>query len=280
MREALPETVVSRLATFVGREWTLPPILDWFDNSDTRFFVVTAPPGTGKSMLAAWLAEDGGATMPPHGDANADLERVRRRVAGIHFCQADTGSTSPRAFANNMANQLTRTIPGFGKALTETMSDLVSITGVAQADVVLGANTGVYIERLDLGGLAEEPAFDNAFRNPLVQLYASGKFSEPILLIVDALDEARTYSGKSLLDLLNRLNEPSLRRVRILVTTRSDRRVLLYFDGAQRIDLIDDAPPTNPDAPDDMFHYVTERLIDAGMSGHADRLGPAISKAA
>ena len=58
MKIELPRTVADNLPIFTGREWVLPALLKWWDQEATRFFVLTGEPGTGKSMLSAWLADD------------------------------------------------------------------------------------------------------------------------------------------------------------------------------------------------------------------------------
>src|SRR5262249_34929275 len=95
-----------------------------------------------------------------------------------------------------MAEQLTRNIPGFAGALADTLRDHFGLTveqhiGTLQSG---GSTTGVYIERLDLAGLGDELSFDRGLRDPLKALYQLG-YQEPMILIVDALDEALTYTG-------------------------------------------------------------------------------------
>jgi hypothetical protein len=254
----LPDVVASSIEQFTGRSWVLPPLLQWLDESTDRFFVLTGAPGTGKSSLMAWLA--GWGPPPTSSRARAHLKRLRARVGAVHFCRADSGNVAPRAFAEAMSGQLTRNITGFGDALVTTLHDLVRIQVDIHAGQVQkgGTVTGVRIERLNLSGLAEEVSFDRAFRDPLKKLYETG-YSEPMLLLVDALDEAQAYTGTTtLLRLLARLGDlPS--PVRVLVTTRPDPRVLTFFHRVQRLDLIGDAPAT----VDDVRRYVEQRLTSA-----------------
>ncbi|MGH8066267.1 MAG: hypothetical protein ACRERE_13740, partial [Candidatus Entotheonellia bacterium] len=105
------------------------------------------------------------------------------------------------------------------------------------------------------------------------QLYMAG-YNGSLLLLVDALDEAATYTGAidivRLLAMLADLPQP----VRLLATTRPDPRVLKQYRGIKTADLIRDAPA---DA-DDVRLYAYERLAELDeprRNSLADRLGTA-----
>jgi WD40 repeat protein len=268
----LPKQVAGNIDRFTGRKWLLPKLLDWWDGSDERLFLLTGGPGTGKSMILAWLAGFGPA--PADLVAHEQWARVRLAFKAAHFCQASTRNITPQAFAESIANQLTDTVKGFGDALAATLADRVQIVGTAQAGTAApGANlTGVAIRQIDLGTLGDELSFDRAFTQPLKELYARD-YSEPMLLLVDALDEAQTYSGVILSDLLSRvadLPEP----VRILASTRDDPRVLKFFRAIKPFDLIKHADPN----VDDVQTYAEGRLAalsaveDAKRQDFAQRL--------
>ena len=122
----LPSTIAANIDRFTGRTWLLPPLLDWLEQRDQRIFLLTGGPGTGKSMIMAWLAG--------HGPAPADVKHAEQlgsgcaaRIKAVHFCVAASGSTDPKELARQMAEQLTRNVPGFGQALAATMGDQVQI---------------------------------------------------------------------------------------------------------------------------------------------------------
>ena len=97
--------------------------------------------------------------------------------------------------------------------------------------------------------MSDEFSFNTLLREPLQELYRDG-YAEPILLIVDALDEALTYSGSPKIpDLLARL-EDMPPQVRFLVTARDDPRVLKLFSNTPPFDLIKDAPKDSGDVRD------------------------------
>ncbi|MEP7199271.1 MAG: hypothetical protein ABI874_05580 [Chloroflexota bacterium] len=264
----LPRTVAERIAHFSGRTWLLPKIVEWFTTSDKRTLLVTGGPGTGKSMVLAWLA--GAGPLPADDAARAHLLQIRAWAQAAHFCLSGGVSSAPKAFADNVSRQLTRNVPGFGAALTDTLADLVRITSTQTIGTVSGGTvTGVKVE-LNLGGLEDEPAFNRAFRMPLQKLYEGG-YAQPLLLLVDALDESETYSGSDKLSqLLAHLDELPP-QVRVLATTRPDPRVLKNFRGAPALDLIADAPNDADDVRQYAFDWLSS-LDDVRRAQLAQRI--------
>jgi hypothetical protein len=254
MKIELPKLVAEHIDEFSGRGWLLPPLLQWLEHSDERFFLLTGAPGTGKSMILAWVAGFGPSPVLP--SEQASLARLRSVVKGAHFCQASSRNVTPKAFADSIANQLVQTVSGYDAALADVLADRVSIVGVAQATTAESGShlTGVSIGRLDLGALDDEISFDRAFSQPLKRLYERG-YADPLLLLVDALDEAQTHSGFTLPDLLAR-NTDLPRQVRILATSRDEPRVLKFFRGVVPFDLKRNAAPET----DDVRAYADERL--------------------
>jgi hypothetical protein len=138
----LPKRVAENVGQFTGRAWLLPKILEWWDEGDERLFLLTGGPGTGKSMILAWLAGFG--PDPEDPGARAQLLRLREVDKAVQFCQASSRNITPQAFAENIANQLTHTVPGFRDALAATLADRVSIVGTAQAGTTSDSSlTGV-----------------------------------------------------------------------------------------------------------------------------------------
>ena len=276
----LPKTVAANIAHFTGRTWLLPTLLEWFEQPDARIFILTGEPGTGKSTIAAWLA--GAGPLPSGADAKSQLEQIRAWVKAAHFCIAPSGSAAPKAFAQSMAEQLTRNVRGFGDVLAATLADLVRISARQDVGQVAagGSVTGIYIERFDLGVLGDELSFDRTLREPLKKLYDDGYdepmilYDEPMILLVDALDEAATYTGAiDVVRLLAKLSDLP-EQVRILATTRPDPRVLKYYRDVKPFDLLEDAPT----GMGDVRLYAYERLAaldDEQRIGLADRISQA-----
>src|SRR5262249_3762462 len=155
-----------------------------------RLFLIVGKPGSGKSMVSAWLGGDGPA--PPDSGAADMLQRVRDSVGAVHFCRA-TSFNSPRDFAQNVAEQLARVVDNFATHVESSLSDrakLISINSTVTAGTAASGSrlTGVELH-LELGSLTDDPSFDRVLRAPLKSLYAAG-YSKRLLIIVDALDEA------------------------------------------------------------------------------------------
>jgi hypothetical protein len=271
IRPHLPNTIADQIGHFTGRTWLLPELLDWLEGDGQRLFLLTGGPGTGKSMIMAWLAGFG--PLPAEEKAHQQLEQLRSQVKAVHFCVANSGSTDPKDLVREMAGHLTRGVPVFGQALAVTLGDQVQITAEQRVDhVASGASvTGISIANLDLRGLSEELSFNRILRDPLKRLYADG-YKEPLLLLVDSLDEALTYTGSTnLVQLMSKLTDIPP-QVRLLATTRPDPRVTKYFRDARSLDLIADAPPDE----DDVRVYVLNRLartegldavVESGLAG-------------
>jgi hypothetical protein len=275
MLPGLPQHVHENIQHFIGRAWLLPSLLDWL-KTDERLFLLTAKPGTGKSMITAWLA--GAGPLPALPEEQARLRQVRGLVRAAHFFQAASGNTAPKAFAQNIAEQLTNTVPEFGDALVDALSGRAKIYHIEQnvEQAQAGAQViGILTKSLtlDMGELGDELSFDRVLRDPLKALYKRG-YRSPLLLVVDALDEAITYTGAiSIPQLLTKLVDlPS--QVRVLATTRPDPPVLYLFPTLTPVDLIQAAPANT----DDVRSYVRARLglpEAAEREGLADRLAKA-----
>jgi tRNA uridine 5-carbamoylmethylation protein Kti12 len=254
MATLLSETITTNINHFIERAWLLPPLIKWLEPPSRRLFILTGLPGTGKSMISAWLSGKG-TTLA--GDASiSQLETLRSKVGAAHFCIAASGTTDPRNLAKNLAEQLTQNIKGFSDALLKTLPDQIQIVVKQTIGTATGSSvTGVYIESLNMGALGDEASFNRLIREPLKQLYNDG-YSEPLLLIIDSLDEAATYTGDinivQLLTKLDDLPEP----VRFLVTTRPDPRILKNFQGIQPFDLVEN----KPSEANDIWQYAYKRL--------------------
>lgn len=263
----LPSSIQENIEQFTGRTWLLPKVLDWCGGNQERVLLLTGGPGTGKSMLMAWLAGYGPA--PEDAAAREQLAQIRAQVKAAHFCIAASGEAAPRALAQNLAEQLTDRVLGFADALRASLEDLVTMIPIQKVETVeRGASlTGIQIGTLNLAGLGEELSFNRILREPLKKLYEAG-YDEPMLLLVDALDEALTYTGIiDIVRLLAKLDDLPT-QVRILVSTRPDPRILKYYRRNPVVDLIEDAPPDQ----DDVRAYALGRLAKVeGLEAGAAR---------
>ena len=249
----IPASLQKNIDSFTGRSWLLPPLIHWLDQTLEQHFIIQGAPGTGKSMIMAWLA--GAGPVPTDNPASEQLARLRSQVKAAHFCVATSGTTEPRAIAKNIAQQLTETVEGFGEALLKTVPEQIKISVTQKIEQISDSHvTGVAISSLNMGSLGDEASFNRLVREPIKQLYADG-YSQPIMLLIDSLDEAETYTGDITIGrLLSKLDDLP-EQVRFVMTTRPDPRILDHFN-AQPFDLIDNAPATATD----IQQYVYEQL--------------------
>jgi hypothetical protein len=255
-----PPKIQQNMAYFSGRTWLLPLISDWFYATQERMLILTGEPGTGKSMVAAWLAGFG----PPHSDLDQIYTGLRDSIQAIHFFQFNTRNTSPNALARNLAEQLLDNLPGFSDALAISLDDRIEIkprmeTGPLEAGATA---TNLYIEKLDIDDLTDEISFDRLFHDPLNYWYKNFSAGQLLILLLDALDEAFLYNDGATLSLLASLDDLP-QDVRILATSRPNSRALASFAHVRMIDLVADAP----DVGADIRGYVEHRLLglDAGV---------------
>ena len=223
MNFSMPPFIAESIDQFVGRTWILPRIIDWLEQTEERVLLITGQPGAGKSMLIAWLADQG----PPPASLEDKFyrDRIVTYTQAVHFCEYNNQSRIPTRFVSNLANQLAQNIPGFIERTVNSETRHVDIKVEQYAD----NSPGLIGVQLNIGSLGTEYAFSHSVCEPLAQLYKNG-YREPILILVDALDEALTYQGDDI-DipvLLSRLSDlpPNFR---VLATTRPEPRVLKLY---------------------------------------------------
>ena len=162
MNPDLPQRVAKSIDRFTGRLWLLPKLLEWWDKSDARLCLLSGGPGTGKSMILAWLAGFG--PVPEDPVAQAQLASVRKAKKAAHFCQASSRNVSPQAFAESIANQLTNSVTGFADALAATLAERVSRWHGAASTAASGSNwracrsAGLIWGRLGMSSVSTVPS--------------------------------------------------------------------------------------------------------------------------
>ena len=115
--------VDERAQDFTGREWVFER-LRAFLASDARLFVVVAPPGTGKTAIAARLAQSSAGHLP---DAEI-LPVPTDTFAAATFCQV--GQVSLLEVAQDLADQLSSALDGFADEQKATVTPTVDVSDV------------------------------------------------------------------------------------------------------------------------------------------------------
>lgn len=152
---------------FVGRDWLRKELQVWArQEQGEQALVIVADYGVGKT---AFLAEV------------IDTAAAGRPVVAHHFCRADIPETlQPGAFVRSLASQLAQALPAY-RALIEA-DDAKELRDKLDQATEQSSNSAE--KAFDKAVLA----FDQAVLAPLRRIDPP---AEPLLLLVDALDEAQ-----------------------------------------------------------------------------------------
>jgi thioredoxin-like negative regulator of GroEL len=245
--------IIERTTNFTGREWVFQAINDWLADPDgARSFLLKGEPGSGKTAISARLSQFSQGLSSPNGLPHL----TQGYLSAIHFCSArDTTWIDPLAFAGSLATQLANRYPAYLKILEDLHQEKHIEIDVKQTvqEVINGQMIGVLI---NVSGPSPESAFNRVVREPLKALLDGG-VTDQVVILVDALDEALSYSGPpTIITLLAKTDQLSP-RVRFLLTTRQEERVESQFPKVQELSLAISGDQRNQD---DIQRYVEVRL--------------------
>lgn len=218
------EYITGRTRYFKGREWVFAEIERWLTATDaSHIMILTGDPGIGKTAIAAQLTRfSTGDETPP-----ADYVHIQRNfLSGFHFCSARNGGwINPESFTRSLSSQLSMRYPEFARALS---TDPQIKTHIEQhIEKNLGSAIGMWIE--NYYAESSEALFNKLIRQPLVALCQNGEVSGPLVILIDGLDEALSYSGRLTIINLLAACEDLPDQVRMLLTSRHKDEVLDYF---------------------------------------------------
>lgn len=247
--------ISERTNQFSGRVWTFERIHDWLIHPNVgRFLLLTGEPGSGKTGIAARLAEfSRGVTLAPDscpGFSNGFL-------SAVHFCVARAGSwIDPVSFSRSISLQLAGIHQQFALALKNVGNRSINIQVTQQVSQAVTIK-GVVIENLTLNDLNPQSAFTAAVVSPLEQMYEQG-CDVPIIIFVDALDEALAYSGETtIVELLSAVDDLPP-QVRFLLTSRPDNRIRIALP--DRLEVALSSEDAKELSQSDIANYVQWRM--------------------
>lgn len=221
MRVNFDRYLRERTADYSPRPWLLERIGAWLAHPSSRYLHLIAEPGAGKTAVAAQVV------LASRGEVARQAPPVPiGSITAHHFCSSkDAGWIDPLAFSRSVSKQLTESLPGFKKALTDSQ----------RVDRTIIAAPQLHIEHVEQGGQvtgvqlmvqarSPQSAFTWDVRAPLDKLYNEG-FDRDVVILIDALDEARLAAGETIFDLIAQVDHwPS--RVRFLVTSRPEQPII------------------------------------------------------
>lgn len=216
---------------FCGRKWLFEEIERWRALREERVLLITGDPGIGKSAIVAQLVH-----LNPSG-----------QVLAYHCCQADTPATvAPGLFVRSLAAMIASQLKQYATCLSEPAME----------------------EALSESSCASDPAssFERGILTPLESFLAPEQGVRYIL--VDALDESLAVAGgtsrTTIVDVLASRVERLPAWLRIVATTRKDRKVLDHLRGLRAFEI----DSQKPDNTRDVETYVRQRIQVAVSNGH------------
>ena len=193
-------------AEFVGRDWLLQQVTDFLFRDPNRYMMIVGEAGIGKSAVAARLTQV-------------------IKIHAYHFCSVlEGGKLEPIAFVRSISTQLAQSLPEFSSHIVKISASHIS-GKVEVVEMKEGIAAGVYIEKFIVQTKSAMEAFQYLVREPLRAWIAEHDPKEPIVILVDSLDEAeRLDRHPNIVDLIKATHDLPP-HVRWILTSRPGKHL-------------------------------------------------------
>ena len=183
------------------RDWIFNDVEVWLDDRQSRHLVmaITGDAGIGKTVVSAVICK---------------RMQEADRLSGSHFCQHNFPRyRSPKLALQSLAVQLSCNLRGYKEALVKRIS----------------RNFGDQLSSLDVTDL-----FALLFVEPLSSVADPGR---NVLIVIDGLDEIEDRGKNELVDVIANHFNRLPRWIRLLVTTRPEKKILDKMRSVKSLEL-------------------------------------------
>ena len=198
------------------RKWFFDKLSSWFCDEEASVMILTAGPGVGKSVLSAKICQ---------------LYQQRGHLAAYHFCDYTTSDyADPHRILQSLASQMSENIDEFRNKLAEGLCREHSRDSLSDAFRVL-------------------------LNDPLQALSKVSKH-EPMLIVVDALDESKTAIKSEFLDLISSEFSQLPKWIKIFISSRPELQVRKKLEHLNPLEIL----PDDHEHKLDLEHFIECRL--------------------
>ena len=204
------------------REWLFTKVQNWLrdEESDARVMIMFGEAGIGKTVIAASVCQ----RMDNSGN-----------LAGMHFCKfGEERYRNPRLMLQSFARSLCCVLPAYKEALADLLSH----------------NLG---EEQSLNKMSVKELFSFLLQEPLDSVPAP---AEPLLFVIDALDEAEYHGRNQLMDVMSSYFARLPSWLKFLVTSRPEVNTVTKLQDLNPFEM----KPRHEDNLKDIEVFLREKL--------------------